>query len=79
MTGYKKALLEIMDEWSRVFFSKKRDADVEAMASAMFNKFKYQIQNQDEVAIMFMLLKVMMSEGVMMRGTRQLESSRSDA
>lgn len=79
MTGYKKALLEIVDEWSKVFFSKHRNAEQEAYVSSMFNKFKYQIENQDEVKTMFMLLKIMMSEGVMLNGTRTIEGPGSDA
>jgi hypothetical protein len=79
MTGYKKALLEIVDEWSRVFFSKQRDADVEKVASSLFSKFRFQVENESEIKVMFMLLKIMMSEGVMLNGTRQLENPRSDA
>lgn len=79
MTGYKKAVLKIVDEWSKGFFSKPRSADVEEAVGKLFAKFKHQIENQDEVKIMFMLLKIMMSEGVMLNGTRQLENPRSDA
>jgi hypothetical protein len=79
MTAYKKAILEIVDEWSKAFFSKQRDADVEKIASALFSKFKYQVENDDEISVMFMLLKIMMAEGVMLDGTRQLENRRTDA
>jgi hypothetical protein len=79
MTEYKKAILEIVDEWSKAFFSKQRSADIEKVASELFTKFKFQIENQTEVKTMFMLLKLMMSEGVMLDGTRQLENPRSDA
>jgi hypothetical protein len=79
MTGYKKALLEIIDEWNRVFFSKHRDAEEEAYISALFNKFKYQVETQDEVKVMFILLTIMMSEGVMLNGKRTAEGPGSDA
>ena len=79
MTPYKKAILEIVDEWSRAFFSKHREADVEKIAGQLFNKFRVQIENDTEVKIMFMLLKIMMAEGVMIHGARKLENSRSDA
>lgn len=76
---YKKAVLNIIDEWSRAFFSKQRDADVEKVASALFSKFRFQVENESEIKVMFMLLKIMMSEGVMLNGTRQIENPRSDA
>ena len=79
MTDYKKAILEIVDEWSRAFFSKQRNAEVEKVASALFSKFKYQVENDDEVSVMFMLLKIMMAEGVMLDGTRQIESPGTNA
>lgn len=79
MTGYKKAVLEIVDDYSRDFFSKPRSADIEKVASKLFNKFRFEIENQDDVKVMFMLLTVMMSEGVMLDGARQLKYPESDA
>jgi hypothetical protein len=79
MSEYKKAILEIIDKWSKAFFAKQRSADIEKVASELFNKFRFQIENQTDAKTMFMLLKIMMSEGVMLDGARQLENPRTDA
>jgi hypothetical protein len=79
MTVYKKAILEIVEDWSQAFFSKKHDEEVEKIALDLFRKFKEQIEEQEELQIVFMLLKIMMVEGVMLDGTRQLENFGTDA
>lgn len=79
MKEYKKAILQIVDNHSKSFFSKHRDSDIEKVATELFNKFKSQIEKESEIKVMFMLLKVMITEGVMVHGARQIENVRSDA
>lgn len=79
MKEYKKAILEIADNWSKSFFSKHHDSDIEKVASELFNKFKIQIEKDSEIKVMFMLLKVMIAEGMIIYGTRQIRNTKSDA
>jgi hypothetical protein len=79
MTKYKKVILEMLDHISKEYFSVSRTSEEEKFASALFSKFKYKVENSEDIDIMFMLLKIIASEGIMFYGTRQLEITRSDA
>lgn len=79
MKEYKKAILQIVDNHSKSFFSKHRDSDIEKVATELFNKFKSQIEKESEIKVMFMLLKVMIAEGMIIYGTRQIKNTKSDA
>jgi serine protease inhibitor len=78
MTKYKKVILEILDHISKEYFSVSRTRE-EKFASTLFSKFKYQVENSEDINIMFMLLKIIAAEGVMYNGARELENPRSDA
>jgi uncharacterized membrane protein len=79
MSPYKIAALKIINIVSKQYFSKSRTAKEEKFASSLFNKLTTQIKEQEEIKIMFMLLKVMVAEGIMLHGTRRIESNKSDA
>lgn len=79
MSGYKEAALEMIDLISKKYFSESRSAEEEEFASALFNKFRFQIKEQDDIKTMFMLLKIMVAEGIMLHGTRRLENPKTDA
>jgi hypothetical protein len=79
MSAYKKAALELLDHLIKKFISKNKTIDFESQAAEVFAKFKYQIKESDEMEIMFILLKIMVVEGVMLNGTRRLNSHKSDA
>jgi serine protease inhibitor len=79
MTKYKKVIFEILDHISKEYFSVSRTSEEEKFASTLFSKFKYQVENSDDINIMFMLLKIIAAEGVMYNGARELENPRSDA
>jgi hypothetical protein len=76
---YKKEVLKITDEWSKAFFSKQRDADIEKFVSSLFNKFRYRVEKDDEVSVMFMLLKIIIAEGAMLNGQREIEKPRRNS
>jgi hypothetical protein len=79
MSSYKEIILEILDDISKEYFSKERTEEEESLASMLFSKFKYQIENSEDIKIMFMLLQIMAAEGVMLNGTREFENPRNDA
>ena len=79
MTKYKKVILEMLDHISKEYFSVSRTSEEEKFASALFSKFKYKVENSEDIDVMFMLLKIIASEGIMFYGTRQFEITRSDA
>jgi len=76
---YKKEVLKIVDEWSKTFFSKQRDADIEKFVSSLFNKFRYRVEKDDEVSVMFMLLKIIIAEGAILNGQREIEKPRRNS
>jgi hypothetical protein len=79
MTKYKKVILEMLDHISKEYFSVSRTSEEEKFASLLFSKFKYQIENSEDMNVMFMLLKIMAAEGVMINGRTEIESPRIDA
>jgi hypothetical protein len=79
MTKYKEVIFEILEHISKEYFSVSRTSEEEKFASTLFAKFKNQIEKADDVNIMFMLLKIIATEGVLYNGARELENPRSDA
>lgn len=79
MSKYKEVILEILDDISKEYFSVSRTSEEEEFAAMLLSKFKYQVENADDIKIMFMLLKIIAAEGVMFNGARELENPRSDA
>jgi len=79
MTDYKKAILQLVDDISQDYFSVQRTSEQEIYATEIFNKFKYKIINDEDMNILFTLLKVMVTEGVLLNGARELSSTKRDA
>jgi hypothetical protein len=79
MSKYKEIILSILDDISKEYFSILRTSEEEEFASLLFSKFKYQIENSEDLKIMFMLLKIIAAEGVMHNGAREIDNRRSDA
>jgi hypothetical protein len=79
MTNYKKTIIEITNMLSEMYFSVPRDAEEEKHANEIFSKFKYKIKEDADINIMFMLLKVILIEGVMLNGTRSTDNPNTDA
>jgi hypothetical protein len=79
MSKYKEIILSILDDISKEYFSISRTSEEEEFASLLFSKFKYQIENSEDLNIMFMLLKIIAAEGVMQNASKELENPRTDA
>jgi hypothetical protein len=76
---YKEAVLKVLDNISQEYFSVSRTSEEEKFASLLFSKFKYQVDNSEDMNIMFMLLKIIAAEGIMINGRTEIESPRIDA
>jgi hypothetical protein len=79
MTDYKKALLELLDDITKKFYSKPRSKEFEETSFKLIEKIKKQIIEQDQERIMFMLLKIIASEGVMVNGAKRINDIGRDA
>jgi hypothetical protein len=79
MTGYKKSIVKLVNMISEEHFSVERNEEEEKYAAMIFAKFIKAITNDDDVNIMYMLLKVIMVEGVMLNGARRLNNDEADA
>jgi hypothetical protein len=79
MTGYKKSIVKLVNMISEEYFSVERNEEEEKYAAIIFAKFIKAITNDDDVNIMYMLLKVIMVEGVMLNGARRLNNDEADA
>lgn len=82
MSEYKDKLLAASHIISKDFFSEHRTKRVEKQASKMFEMFEEQVKNNSERDTMIMMLKILVSEGVITYGAReqaQLEKTERDA
>jgi hypothetical protein len=79
MTNYKKTIISITDTLSKIYFSVPRDAQEENNAAEIFAKFKYKVEKDEDINVMFMLLKVILLEGVMLNGARSIDNPNTDA
>jgi hypothetical protein len=79
MTDYKKELLELLDDITKKFYLKPRSKEFEETSFKLIEKIKKQIIEQDQERIMFMLLKIIASEGVMINGARRINNTGRDA
>ena len=79
MSRYKQVIFEMLDHISKEYFSVSRTSEEEKFASLLFSKFKYQVDNSEDMNIMFMLLKIIAAEGIMINGRTEIESPRIDA
>jgi hypothetical protein len=76
---YKEAVLKVLDNISQEYFSVSRTSEEEKFASTLFSKFKYQVENSEDMNVMFMLLKIIAAEGIMINGRTEIEDATIDA
>ena len=77
--NYKEAVLKVLDNISQEYFSVSRTSEEEKFASLLFSKFKYQVENSEDINVMFMLLKIIAAEGIMINGRTEIEDATINA
>lgn len=79
MTQYKKSLLLLTSQISKEFFSESHSSKVEKAAANLFIVFIKQVKESSEEDTMYMMLKILMAEAMMMRGARENGNTKRNA
>ena len=79
MTPYKRSLLILATEISKEFFSHSRSARIEKAASGLFDMFIKQVKENSEDQTMYMMLKILTAEAIMLKGARTNGYTETDA
>jgi hypothetical protein len=79
MTPYKKSLLLLTEQISKEFFSEPRSSNVEKVAANLFSVFIKQVKENSDDQTMYMMLKILMAEAMMMRGVKENANTERNA
>jgi hypothetical protein len=79
MTTYKKTLLLLTANISKDFFSEPHSSNVEKAASNLFSIFIKQVKENSEEETMYMMLKILVAEVMMVKGAKTNGHIKTDA
>lgn len=79
MTEYKKRVLQLANEISKDFFSEQKSASVEKAASHLFSVFTKQVRENSDEEFMYMMLKILMTEAMVLKGVKENGRTETDA